>query len=233
MRVRKNKENERGRASSTSLAIHKPQRGAGEVRIVGGQWRRTPLWVGSREGLRPTSERVRETLFDWVLHLFGGLEGIRVLDLFAGSGALGLEAASRGAISLDAVEIDRVCAGAIRATLAKVGAGPQMRVHELDAFLFIRMNAEKVFDLIFIDPPFAENLQEKALEAVSGLLSPEGLIYVESPECQLSSEVLDRLGLTRVRCGFAGRVAYELLSHTGSIMSSRAKADKAVCRTLR
>lgn len=203
------------------------------MRIVGGRWRRTPLRVGEREGLRPTSERVRETVFDWLDHLCGGLETIRVLDLFAGSGALGLEAASRGVKSLDAVEADRACASAIRAMLTKLSAGPSMRVHCGDAFAFIANQPADSFDLVFIDPPFARDLQEKALLATSLVLSSEGLVYVESPETMLEDDCLDRLGFVRVRGGKAGRVAYELLARVGSVMSTKVKLDKATRRKAR
>lgn len=196
------------------------------MRIVGGDWRRTPLRVGVREGLRPTSERVRETVFDWLGHLLGGLAGVRVLDLFAGSGALGLEAASRGAASLDAVETDRACAAAIRETVAKVGAWDRVRVVQGDAFAFLAASRPEAFDLVFIDPPFARDLQEKALGAVKGVLAPEGLVYVESPEATLPDDALGRLGFVRVREGRAGAVAFELLAREGSRMSGLAKLPK-------
>ena len=95
MAVRKN--SRRLGASNSSLATPAPVRGAGSVRIVSGKWKRSVVPVACAEGLRPTSERVRETVFDWLTHLFGTLEGCDALDMFAGSGAMGLEAASRGA----------------------------------------------------------------------------------------------------------------------------------------
>lgn len=196
------------------------------MRIVGGDWRRTPLRVGVREGLRPTSERVRETVFDWLGHLLGGMAGVRVLDLFAGSGALGLEAASRGAASVDAVETDRACAAAIRETVAKVRAEDRVRVTVGDAFGFLERAAAGSFDLVFIDPPFARDLQEKAIGAIRGALAPEGLVYVESPEAPVPEETLGKLGFVRVREGRAGQVAFELLAREGSHMSTLAKLPK-------
>ena len=93
------------------------------MRIVGGIYKRTPLAVGNRPGLRPTPERVRETVFDWLNHLLGGLTGISCCDMFAGSGALGLEAASRGAELVVSIELDRRGCEQLRAVVEKLGAG--------------------------------------------------------------------------------------------------------------
>lgn len=94
----------------------------GAVRIIGGRFKRTPLAVQDREGLRPTPDRVRETVFDWLMHLSGGtIEDLTVLDMFAGSGAMGLEAASRGARRVVCTELNRKSAAQIRAVVEKLG----------------------------------------------------------------------------------------------------------------
>lgn len=218
-------------AGLTSLTTSRNPRGTGVVRIVGGDWRRTPVAVVSHEGLRPTSERVRETVFDWMTHLVGSLVDRRVLDLFAGSGALGLEAASRGAREVDWVECDRTAAAGLRATLERLKAGSGRRVHTADAFAFLQTAG--TYDLVFVDPPFARELQVSAVRDVLGHLAPEGLIYVENPSEVLPLEVLERLGLVRVRSGSAGAVAFELLARAGSRTSSLAKLTKEEKRALR
>lgn len=196
------------------------------VRILGGLWRRTPIEVPGREGLRPTGERVRETLYDWVQHLFGTLAGRSVLDLFAGSGALGLEAASRGAAELDAVELDRRSAEAIRAVLRRVKAPAGMRVHALDAWRFLREGTSQ-YDLILIDPPFALDLQARAVRESLARLKPDGLLYVESAEIWVPDALLAELGLVRVRAAKAGMTAYELLVRASSPLAAAAKLPKA------
>ncbi len=217
--------------SSSSVAT--PAHGV--VRIVGGLWRRTPLLLKPRAGLRPTPERVRETVFDWTAHLLGSLEGRAVLDLFAGSGAMGLEAASRGASVLDAVERDRASAEGIRSVLTALRAPEDFRVHTGDAFAFLsRARAEgRRYDLIVVDPPYALSLQERALSEARDLLAPEGLFYVESPGEHLSDETLGRLRLCRVRSGRAGECAFELLALPESVTASRAKLSKTEKRLKR
>lgn len=99
------------------------------MRIIGGRFKRTPLAVQDREGLRPTPDRVRETVFDWLMHLSGGtIEDLTVLDMFAGSGAMGLEAASRGARRVVCTELNRKSAAQIRAVVEKLGAAGTVNV---------------------------------------------------------------------------------------------------------
>jgi len=153
-------------------------KGAHRVRIVGGQWKRTPLAVPDVPGLRPTPDRVRETLFNW---LGQSLEGRACLDPFAGSGVLGLEAASRGARRVVMVERDRTAVAAIRAAIERLHAD----VVELvagDAFETLRRlgRAGERFDLVFLDPPFGQGLLEQALPLVGPLLAPGARVYVEA-----------------------------------------------------
>ena len=150
-------------------------RGTGQVRIIGGRWRGTKLAVPERPGLRPSSDRVRETLFNW---LQPALPGARVLDLFAGSGALGFEAASRGAAEVVLVERDAGLAANLRAQASRLHADTVRVVHAALAWLGGRHEA---FDLVFLDPPFADGLWDRALEALVPRLAPGAWIYVESP----------------------------------------------------
>ena len=195
------------------------------MRIVSGIWRRSVISVAQADGLRPTSERVRETVFDWLGHLFGSLDGRAVLDMFAGSGAMGLEAASRGASHVDWLDVNRKGIGGIRETLARLKAPRGMTAHVADAFDFLA-RTETVYDLIIIDPPFSADLQTKAVAAALSRLKSEGILYVESPSSLLPSDCLEAMALTRVRSGSAGAVRFELLARTGSGMASLAKLSK-------
>ena len=185
MAVRKN--SRRLGASNSSLATPAPVRGAGSVRIVSGKWKRSVVPVACAEGLRPTSERVRETVFDWLTHLFGTLEGCDALDMFAGSGAMGLEAASRGADYVDWLDIHRQGIAGIRQALTRLGADDHKQARVADAFRFLQ-DAPRSYDVIFIDPPFSLDMQVKAARAALGALKEEGLLYVESPTELLSDE---------------------------------------------
>ena len=146
----------------------------GQLRIIGGEWRSRRLEV-PRDAVRPTPDRVRETLFNW---LGQSLEGLACLDLFAGSGALGFEAASRGAARVVMVERDRAAFQALEKTLAALKA-PQVELVCDDAFAYLERAAE-TFDLVFLDPPFGQN----APSAVLRRLNPRrGMrVYVESGE---------------------------------------------------
>ncbi len=152
--------------------------GAGKVRIIGGRWRGTRLSVPDVAGLRPTSDRVRETLFNWLMPV---LPGSRVLDLFAGSGALGLEALSRGAASAVLVERDPVLAAALRELAAKLSGGEAANVVQADASGWLDSQAPGGFDLAFVDPPFAAGLWDAVLPRVAQVLRPDGWLYVEAP----------------------------------------------------
>ena len=156
---------------------------AGSVRIVGGRWRGTRLAVPDLDGLRPSSDRVRETLFNW---LQPALPGAVVLDLFAGSGALGLEAVSRGAVQALLVERDQVLADALRATVQRLGAAGQVQVVQADALDWLaRSVAPYRFDIAFLDPPFEGDLWEAALRVLLPCMAPSAWLYIESPATQV------------------------------------------------
>jgi len=125
-----------------------------QVRIVGGAWKRSKLPVADRPGLRPTPDRVRETLFNW---LGQSLDGWRCVDAFAGSGALGFEAASRGALDVVLVERDAVLVASLKAVQQRLG-GQNVRVERADALQWLARAAERSVDLVFLDPPFDSNL---------------------------------------------------------------------------
>ena len=150
----------------------------GSVRIIGGRWRGTRLPVAELAGLRPSSDRVRETLFNWLAPM---LPGARVLDLFAGSGALGLEALSRGAREAMLVERDARLAESLRQAVARLRAEGEARVVAADALAFLRAPVHGRFDIVFVDPPFAANLWPEAFAALAPWLADEAWLYVESP----------------------------------------------------
>ena len=186
--------------------------GAGTVRIIGGTWRSRVLPVVDAAGLRPTSSRVRETLFNWLAHAFpGGIEGRAVLDLFAGSGALGLEAASRGAASVWLVERDTAALDNLERARTTLDAR-QVVIRAGDALdVAVRLgNAGSRFDVVFLDPPFGQGWLARALPLAAPLLTDTGYLYVES-EFGLDEAALAPLGLTGHRAGKAGDVFYHLL----------------------
>ena len=178
---------------------------AGEIRIIGGQWRRTKLAVLTRPDLRPTPDRVRETLFNW---LGQDLAGWRCLDAFAGTGALGLEAASRGAAQVRMVEADAQLAARIKELAHKLGA-TTVDVVRGDAIAALQAY-QAHWDVVFLDPPFAGTLAESALKAAQAAVAEGGYIYLESPEAW-SAERLAALGLIPHRYLKAGAVHAHLL----------------------
>ena len=204
------KKNERNPQRSTSLPNRKQAR-SGSVRIIGGQWKKTPLIVADIEGLRPTGDRVRETLFNWLRHFFGSLEHCQVLDMFAGSGALGFEAASRGAKRVLMFEKNRIAAQALRQSQQKLKA-EMIEVRCADSILQTRELAER-FDIIFIDPPFALNLHQKAVQSALSCLKPNGMIYMESDK-KTDPNTWGALGLQLQREQISGNVAYRLYQYT-------------------
>ncbi|MCE5231712.1 MAG: 16S rRNA (guanine(966)-N(2))-methyltransferase RsmD [Mizugakiibacter sp.] len=185
--------------------------GAGRVRIVAGRLRGSKLAVPDLPGLRPTPDRVRETLFNW---LAPTIEGARCLDLFAGTGALGVEALSRGAAHVTFVERDPRLAAALRDNLVRLDQ-PHGVVECADAQAFLR-DAPAPFDLVFLDPPFAEARWADAAAALEagGWLKPAALVYVEAP-----ADAAPALpaGWTLHREGRAGAVRYALYRRGGAI----------------
>lgn len=151
---------------------------SGRIRIIGGRLRNSRLEVPDLHGLRPTPERVRETLFNWLAPV---IDGARCLDLCAGTGALGIEALSRGAASVQFVERDAQAAQALRANLGRLKAdGGQVAALDAEAFL---QGAARPCDVVFLDPPFALELWPVLARQLEqgGWLAARGWIYVESP----------------------------------------------------
>ena len=150
---------------------------AGSIRIIGGRWRGTRLAVANAPGLRPTPDRVRETLFNWLMPM---LPGARVLDLFAGSGALGLEAVSRGAGGALLVERDPALAQSLREVRERLQA-ETVQVIQANALQWLRMPMHGRFDLVFLDPPFEAGLWPEALALLPPWLADDAWLYLESP----------------------------------------------------
>ena len=175
----------------------------GRLRIVGGSLRGSRLDVPDTPGLRPTSDRVRETLFNWLVPM---IAGARCLDLFAGTGALGLEALSRGAARVDFVEADARLADNLRTNLTRLKQ--TATVHCADALQFVAIAAAS-YDLVFLDPPFAADLWTQAAQALEthARLAPRAWIYVESPAGEIP---LMPVGWAVHREGRAGAVRYAL-----------------------
>jgi 16S rRNA (guanine(966)-N(2))-methyltransferase RsmD len=176
------------------------------VRIIGGTWKRSKLPVADRPGLRPTPDRVRETVFNW---LGQRLDGWRCLDAFAGSGALGVECASRGAATVVLLECDPALARSLEATAARlVGAAEVVRVVRADALAWMRRAEPASFDLILLDPPFDGGLVGPALAAAVPLLRGGGFVYLESGA---PPQLPDAHRLQAHRRGRAGAVHFEVL----------------------
>jgi 16S rRNA (guanine(966)-N(2))-methyltransferase RsmD len=144
--------------------------------LIGGLWKRSKLPVPDVPGLRPTPDRLRETLFNW---LGQDLSGWRVLDAFAGTGALGLEAASRGAAQVVLLDQSTPLVAQMKASAARLGA-TAVRVERADALLWMSRCAPASLDLVFLDPPFDSEIAYAAALAAQRLLVPGGWLFVES-----------------------------------------------------
>ena len=193
--------------SKASKPVKHAAAGAGEVRIIGGQWRRTRLNVAQRPGLRPTPDRVRETLFNW---LGQDLTGWRCLDAFAGTGALGLEAASRGATQVRLVENDAGLAQQLE-RLAQQLKAEGVHVQRVDGVAALTQSAPGHWHAIFIDPPFGvEALFAPAIKAAAQAVAHDGFIYLEAPKAWTQEE-LAAYGLQPYRYLKAGAVHAHLL----------------------
>lgn len=181
-----------------------------EVRIIGGMWKRSKLPVANKPGLRPTPDRVRETLFNWLSHLAGGdLTGWRCQDVFAGTGALGLEAASRGAASVLLTEQDSQLVSQLQATATRLKA-ETVHIRRADGLQVLKTQPPSSLDLIFLDPPFGAQLFEAALAVSVPALTPQGMIYLEAPTAW-SDDSLARWGVQLHRHLKAGAVHAHLL----------------------
>ena len=174
---------------------------AGRVRIVGGRWRSRLIDVPARPDLRPTPDRVRETLFNW---LGQRLEGCACLDLYAGSGALGFEAASRGAARVVMVEADRAVLAALRRSRERLQA-EQVEIVAGDALEYLVRPGER-FDVVFLDPPFRQNALPSLLVKLAPRLRPGARVYLEAAGAVEPSAPWRELKRAR-----AGQVSYQLL----------------------
>lgn len=187
-----------------------PRRPAGhaahEVRIIGGQWKRTRLKVADKPGLRPTPDRVRETLFNW---LGQDLSGWRCVDAFAGTGALGFEAASRGATQVLMLEQDAALVAKLTTIKTRLDASA-VQVRRGDGLLALQMTAPASVDLVFLDPPFESGLFEPALRTAAQAVVPGGHVYLEAPSPWTEAQ-LAPLGLAVHRYLKAGAVHAHLL----------------------
>ena len=154
------------------------------VRIIGGKWRGRKIAFANGHSVRPTPSRIRETLFNW---LQMDVVGARTLELFGGSGVLSFEALSRGALSADVVERDPRVSAAIEARRQELAADT-LAVHTADASAWIR-DATDAWDIVFVDPPFAESLLEPILQTLGPRVRAGGFVYAESA-APLPSEVI-------------------------------------------
>ncbi|WP_420994574.1 16S rRNA (guanine(966)-N(2))-methyltransferase RsmD [Cupriavidus sp. 30B13] len=188
------------------------RRSSAQVRIIGGRWKRTPLPVLDAEGLRPTPDRVRETLFNW---LGQDMSGLACLDLFAGSGALGFEAASRGAAQVTMVEANPRVAKQLRDNQYRLDA-QQIRIVQGDAFATAAQMPGASFDVVFLDPPFAQDWIGPALEHAARLSRPGGAVYVETDRALNGPDAPVPAALEIVRHARAGAVHFHLLQHRTS-----------------
>jgi 16S rRNA (guanine966-N2)-methyltransferase len=174
----------------------------GSVRIIAGEWRGRRIAIPDGTQVRPTPDRVRETVFNW---LHDSLVGARCLDLYAGTGVLGFEALSRGATSAWFVEQDAALIATLRATAERFGAAPH--VTRRDALAFLREPPAARFDVVFLDPPYAQPL-EPLLELVPPWLASQALVYVERPR---SAGLPAVPGAAWLKQSYAGAVEYGLL----------------------
>lgn len=181
----------------------------GEVRIIGGQWKRTRLKVADMPGLRPTPDRVRETLFNWLGQDLTGWVG---LDAFAGTGSLGLEAASRGAKQVLLIEQNAQLVTQLKASIAQLNA-QTVQVIKGEGVHALQQSAPGTVDVVFLDPPFEAKLFEPALKAAVRAIAPQGFIYLEAPELW-SDERLLPLGLKVCKHLKAGAVHAHLIQKT-------------------
>ena len=176
-----------------------------EVRLIGGLLRKSKLPVLDKPGLRPTPDRVRETLFNW---LGTDLAGWRCLDAFAGSGALGFEAASRGADEVQLLERDGGLVRSLKASAERLKAST-VRVDQADALAWMAASAPECFDLVLLDPPFDAGLMAPALQVAARLVAPGGWLYAESAEALAAADT--PAAFAPWRQGRAGLVHYHLL----------------------
>ncbi len=197
------------RAPRRNAAPPSTSRAPGQIRLIGGQWRGRKLPVTDVIGLRPTTDRVRETLFNWLMQ---ETRGARVLDCFAGSGALSLEALSRFAESATLLELDSAAARQLSRNLATLNA-TNATVISGDSLAYLGRPADAPYDIVFIDPPFRKGLLQPCIERLdaNGYLKPGSWIYLET-EVELPLPPLPA-GWSLHREKIAGQVAYRLYQY--------------------
>jgi 16S rRNA (guanine966-N2)-methyltransferase len=188
---------------------------AGELRIIGGEWRGRKIRFPPVPAIRPTPDRVRETLFNWLQPV---IAGSRCLDLYAGSGALGVEALSRGAAEVVFVDTEPAATRHLATTLEALGC-KRGRVVRSEAGRFLGTpdgQAGRPFDVVFLDPPFSEPVLGTACEALEqgGWLAPDALVYLEAPAA--AGEPRLPAGWTLLRSKRAGEVGYHLARRAGA-----------------
>lgn len=186
-------------------------RGHGIVRIVGGSWRGRRIEVPPQADLRPTPDRVRETLFNWLQPV---IAGARCLDLFAGSGALGFEAVSRGAAQVVMLDTQSAVVASLRQQCVNLGAGDRVEVVAADALTWLA-GAEQPFDIVFLDPPFRLGLLQDACAALEAghWLKPSARVYIEASARHTAPTLPDNWSVHRAKR--AGEVSYSLVIRAG------------------
>ena len=184
---------------------------AGVVRIIGGKWRSRRITFPETETIRPTPDRVRETLFNWLGQV---LDGMACVDLYAGSGALGLEAASRGAASVTLVDKNPRIVASLQDSKRMLGAD-QVNIVKADALEFLKRD-QSTYDLVFVDPPFADGLPITLMKALAGRLSVTAMVYYEAGQTYEPPT-----GWQILKQGRAGMVHFYLLQ----VASMTIKAD--------
>lgn len=149
----------------------------GEIRIIGGQWRGRKLKVQDKEGLRPTTDRLKETVFNWLMM---DIRQANVLDCFAGAGSLGFEAASRSANSVTCIEKNKLAANQLKDNVKLLNAGQHIKVIQADFFTAVQ-TLNTTFDLVFIDPPFHKDMVQPCLQALfdNQVIGSGSLVYLE------------------------------------------------------
>ena len=186
--------------------------GAGRLRIIGGKWRSRQLPIIDQTGLRPTPDRVRETLFNWLQAI---VPDARCLDLFAGSGALGFESASRGAAQVDMVELQDKTCRVLKQNVSLLGAG-NIHVYQQDALQWLREpeDQDKLYDLVFLDPPYASDVLNECCHLLEQdhWLADEAYIYLELSSDNELGELPPNWQIIRGKK--AGQVSYHLVERS-------------------
>jgi 16S rRNA (guanine966-N2)-methyltransferase len=201
----------RDRAADKPVSGDKAAGGVGKIRIIAGEYRGRRIAVPLRPGVRPTPDRVRETLFNW---LGQWLDGLACLDLFAGSGALGFEAASRGAARVVMVENDRAAFANLESTRKTIDAR-QVELVFGDAADYVKRVQDR-FDLVFLDPPFRQNALAPMLERLPERLAPGARVYVEA-----AAPVEMPAPWRLLKQAQAGQVSYQLLEWPGAVTEEK------------